>query len=287
MSDYQPSARELQYDRNSENFYVDEELLVKRIFGEDYQDAWQQHINELDPSRLIPSRQGVGYFAGMYFNNETIPLAFGNYSFQVQMFDNLDRELEEVEAVKQTAAWKRLLDEGFQPFQKPPMTNRNFDFENAAGWIFDSFYNEIPSGIRVVSDDYFMAAARVYDQLNNNVLKAYISHHIADKIRELYDNLYRFWQYVSESVTTLAAEAKTESEFWKDLHNAVPDFREIIRRELKLLFRNRVVDENTINCANCGSLSKYACGRCMRVGYCSQKCYIKKLSEHKGQCNYS
>lgn len=285
MSDYRPVAKELKYDSGRKKFYVDEELLVKRIFGENYQDAWQQYVNELDPTRLIPSRGGVGYFAGMYFNGESIPVAFEEYSFQITMFDDYESWREADKAIKQTAAWKRLLWEGFTDYQPLPFASRDFEFEHAPGWLLDSFAYDIPSVRAFVDFDNFdLASARFYDQLNDSVLKAYVSNAIAHRIQSLYWDMHQFWLNVSNAITTLAAEAKTQSDFWKAQHDAVPDFREIIRLELRLLFDNRVVDESGINCANCGSQHEYVCTRCERVGYCSEDCQREHWIKHKAGC---
>jgi len=285
MSSYVPVAKELKYDSETKRFYVDEELLVKRVFGEDYQDAWQRHINELDPSRLIPSRKGVGYFAGMYFNGESIPVTFEDYSFQIPMFDDYESWRKADKDIKQTAAWKRLLREGFTDYQPLPHAIRDFQFEYAPGWLLDSFAYDIPSLKALIDfNDFALSSVRFYEQLNKNVLKAYISNNIAAQIQSLYWDLHQFWLGVGKAVQTLAAEATKQSDFWKSQHDAVPDFREIIRLELRLLFDNRVVDESGINCANCGSQHEYVCTRCERVGYCSEDCQREHWIKHKAEC---
>lgn len=285
MSSYVPDARELKYDSETKRFYVDEELLVKRVFGEDYQDAWQRHINELDPTRLIPSRNGVGYFAGMYFNGESIPVRFEQYSFEIPIFDNYESYSKADKATRETPAWKRLLREGFTDYQPLPRALREFHFESAPGWLLDSFAYDISSLRALVDFDNFdLSAAKFYDLLNDNVLKAYISNSIAENIRNLYWDLHQFWLGVGKAVHTLAAEASKQSDFWKAQYDAVPDFREIIRLELKLLFDSRVVDESGISCANCGSQREYVCTKCNRAGYCSEECQREHWIKHKATC---
>lgn len=275
MGEYGPRAKELYFENG--RVFIDEEKFIIRLFGEDYQDSFQQLVNELDPSRNIPSLNGVGYFARLFFNRESINVTLMDFNWEVKMYDTSEEA---------SAATEEMAAQFSFSSSVLPTLDRELDINHAPGFLYDSFAYRIPAitDLFGTMEDFNISSARLYDALDEKVLRAYFSYSISTAIQYFYLDLARLYYNIAQNYPRNSAEATEKEQLYKSLRDTTPDLHSIIELELRRLI-SELGKQKDIGCVVCSTPSANVCSKCDKVRYCSTDCQRQDWSAHKDHCH--
>jgi hypothetical protein len=244
---YTPKSPEIYNDYG--NYLVNSEKFLQRLFGENYRKGLQEAINDLDPTRNAPNRNGLGYFTDMFFNDSSIPIQVSDFSFNFKLYDPDDgpyeycrQQLINPKAKKYEIynALKNLFTDA----------HREFYFESLPYLIYinsvlpTSISNYgLREAVNAISPDPAEHSVIAYDMLDLRALRAFFSMIVSDRIAKIYRAIscvYEDYEDAAYPLVEIVTNPIFTSSFWNEHQDDFLKFKSDVVRELERLFPKNI-----------------------------------------------